>query len=352
VLRATQIWSHALSRRLRITSMEHPLLVAEPTANSKAAREKMVELIFERYAPPALFLAKNSVLSSFAVGRATSLVIDCGAAATVVSAVHDGYALSKAVHRSPLGGAALTDLLLRTLVANGEEVKPRFTFKRAARDGGGFTVTPVATTGVTPSFTLHKRWEVAADIKESCCRLLDVAFREEDAAAAPSAPYELPDGRAIEVGAERFKIPELLFNPSLLASFPAPMDAGSPGAPGSLIAELAAHAGSMKGLSAAMLEVVNRCDVDIRREMFGGVVLTGGGSLFPNLKERAERELAEAAPATVKLKLLASASTPERKYSVWLGGSILASLGSFQQLWMSKAEYEEHGAAFVHKKCP
>ena len=268
-----------------------------------------------------------------------------------MSAVHDGYALSKAVHRSPLGGAALTDLLLRTLGANGVDVRPRYSFKRTAGAGGDFTVTPVTVAGVTPSFALHKRYEIAADIKESCCRLLDGTFREEEAAAAPSAPYELPDGRPIEVGLERYKLPELLFNPSLLGSFPSGMDT-APGGAGALVADLAANAGALKGLPAAVMEVVNRCDVDIRREMFGGVVLTGGGSLFPNLKERLERELVEAAPTTIKLKLLASASTPERKYSVWLGGSILASLGSFQQLWMSKAEYEEHGAAYVHKKCP
>ncbi len=272
-------------------------------------------------------------------------------AGTVVSAVHDGYALSKAVNRSPLGGAALTDLLLRTLGAGGCDVRPRFSFKRTAQPDGSFACAPVATPGVTGSFTLHKRWEVAADIKESCCRLLDVPFREEEAAGAPSAPYELPDGRAIEVGVERYKVPELLFNPSLLGTFPVGMDT-APGAAGSLVADLAAATGALKGLPAAALDVVNRCDVDIRREMFGGVVLTGGGSLFPNLKERLERELVDAAPATLKLKLLASASTPERKYSVWLGGSILASLGSFQQLWMSKAEYEEHGAAYIHKKCP
>ena len=335
--------------------MEHPVLVAEPTHNSRAARERMCQLIFEKYAPPAVFFAKNAVLSSFAVGRPTSLVVDCGASATVVSAVHDGYALSKALHRSPLGGAALTDLLLTSLAAGGVDVRPRFSFKRVAREGGTFSVTPVASPGATPSFTLFKRAEIAADIKESCCRLLDGAFRAEDAAAAPSAPYELPDGTPIEVGAERYKLPELLFNPSLLSTFPAPMESGggaAAGAPGALVADLTASAASLKGLPAAVVDVVNRCDVDIRREMFGGVVLTGGGSLFPNLKERLERELAEAVPAAAKVKLLASASTPERKFSVWLGGSILASLGSFQQLWLSKAEYDEFGAAYVHKKCP
>lgn len=328
-------------------------MIAEPLTMGRQAREKLVELIFEKHAPPALFFAKNSVLSSFAVGRPTSLVIDCGASGTTVSAVHDGYALTKAVHRSPLGGAALTDLLLRTLGTGGVDVRPRYTFKRVATAGGDFSVTPVNTPGVTSSFALHKRWEVAADIKESCCRLLDATFQEQEASAAPSAPYELPDGRAIEVGVERYRLPELLFNPALLGNFPAGMDV-SPTSAGCLVADLgaAAAAGQLKGIPAAVLDVVNRCDIDIRREMFGGVVLTGAGSLFPNLKERLERELQEACPATVKLKLLASASTPERKYSVWLGGSILASLGSFQQMWMSKAEYEEHGAAYVNKKCP
>lgn len=74
-----QIWEYALRNRLRLETCEHPLMVAEPTHNTRAAREKMVELLFEKFSPPALFLAKNSVLSSFAVGRPSSLVIDCGA---------------------------------------------------------------------------------------------------------------------------------------------------------------------------------------------------------------------------------------------------------------------------------
>ena len=42
---------------------------------------------------------------------------------------------------------------------------------------------------------------------------------------------------------------------------------------------------------------------------------------------------------------------PERKYSVWIGGSILASLSTFQQMWISKQEYDEAGPSIVHRKC-
>lgn len=263
-----------------------------------------------------------------------------------MSAVHDGYALQKCLSRSPLGGAALTDLTLRSAEAGGACVRPRYSFKRTHKDGS-YLVTPVAVRGVTPSYALLRTWEIAADMKETCCRLSDASLNEAEAARAPSEPYELPDGNIVEFGVERLKIPELLFNPSLLGSFALPMEL-----PAGSVADLVSSAGALRGLPASAMDVVNRCDVDLRRELLQGVVLTGGGSLFGGLKERLERELQAASPAALRVKVLASAATAERRYGVWLGGSILASLGSFQQLWMSKAEYAEHGASYIGRKCP
>ena len=56
--------------------------------------------------------------------------------------------------------------------------------------------------------------------------------------------------------------------------------------------------------------------------------------------------------SNTRVKVMTSASAIERKFSVWIGGSILASLGTFQQMWMSKSEYEEHGASLIHRKAP
>ena len=107
-----------------------------------------------------------------------------------------------------------------------------------------------------------------------------------------------------------------------------------------------------KGLPALILETINKCDVDVRKDLFGGMILAGGGSLFGSLRERLEAELHDAAPTNVRVKVTASANNAERKFTTWIGGSILASLGSFQQMWMSKQEYEEHGATLIHRKCP
>lgn len=146
----------------------------------------------------------------------------------------------------------------------------------------------------------------------------------------------------MQVGAARFAVPEVLFNPALLASF------GQVGAavPPPVGAE------HHHGLQAIIANCIAGCDPDVRRELYSGVVLTGGTALFSSLRDRLERELTEVAPHLSKVKVVSPANAVERRYSVWIGGSILSSLGTFQQMWMSKAEYREHGAGLIHKKAP
>ncbi len=98
-----------------------------------------------------------------------------------------------------------------------------------------------------------------------------------------------------------------------------------------------------KDLPGLVHEAMKQSDVDVRKELLGNVVLTGAGSLFRGAAERLQWELAERVPAAYKVKVIA-ASPVERRFSAWIGGSILASLGSFQQLWLSKAEFQEMGA--------
>ena len=97
---------------------------------------------------------------------------------------------------------------------------------------------------------------------------------------------------------------------------------------------------------------VTSVDSDIRQNLYSSVVVTGGNTLFSGFVERLQKELNDKTPQMFRVRVTASHSSSERKYSAWIGGSILASLGSFQQMWMSKAEYDEHGKVLVEKKCP
>merc|ERR1712173_314709 len=134
--------------------------------------------------------------------------------------------------------------------------------------------------------------------------------------------YELPDGQVITIGAERFRCPEPLFKPSLIGK-------------------------ESKGIHDLTFSSIQKCDVDIRRDLYTNTVLSGGSTMFPNIDKRLNKEMTALAPAAVKVKIVAP---PERKYSVWIGGSILSSLSTFQEMWITKDEYDESGPGIVHRK--
>ncbi|KAH9312208.1 hypothetical protein KI387_027243, partial [Taxus chinensis] len=333
------IWDHAFRERLRIDPKEHPMLLSEPSSNSANQRERTAEVMFENHNVPALFLAKNAVLTSFASGRATSLVVDCGGGSTTVAAVHDGYVLQKAVVSSPIGGEFLTNCLMKSLESKGIMLRPRYSFKRKEVRSGEFQTIDVDFPDTSESYIRYCQMSIASDIKEAVCRAPDTTFDESAYANIPTTSYELPDGQIIEIGADRFKIPDLLFNPSLIQTIPN-------------VEKLDTSGHSLRGLPQMVIESINKCDVDIRRELFSSILLAGGTASMQQVKERLEKDLMEEAPQAARVKVLASGNTTERRYSVWIGGSILASLGSFQQMWFSKAEYEEHGASYIQRKCP
>ena len=135
--------------------------------------------------------------------------------------------------------------------------------------------------------------------------------------------YELPDGNIVSLHGERFRCPEVLFQPSLVGK-------------------------EAMGIHDTTFQSIMKCDVDIRKDLYQNVVLSGGTTMFPGIGERMTKELSALAPSTVRIKVVAP---PERKYSVWIGGSILASLSTFQQMWISKSEYDEQGPTIVHRKC-
>ncbi|KAK4396235.1 actin [Sesamum angolense] len=134
--------------------------------------------------------------------------------------------------------------------------------------------------------------------------------------------YELPDGQVITIGNERFRCPEVLFQPAMIG-----MEAA--------------------GIHETTYNSIMKCDVDIRKDLYGNVVLSGGSTMFPGIGDRMSKEISALAPSSMKIKVVAP---PERKYSVWIGGSILASLSTFQQMWIAKAEYDESGAAVLPRQ--
>lgn len=336
------LWSHAYKDRLRADPTESALLLAETNTLSKAAREKCVELLFERFKVPAVFLAKNAALSAFAMARQSALVVDAGHRFTTVTAVHDGYVLSKTGAASPIGGKVLTVLMQRALEAKAVNLQPRYSIKRVEVSPGEFKVEHLSHANTPKSFHSFQVEQLVADIKESLCRVHELPFDERIHAQLAMSTYELPDGTEIAVGPDRVRVPEVMFQPHLLSGFPG-FNQESIRRP---------DGNPLQSLPELVLESVNKCDVDVRREMYQNIVLTGGVSQTSGLRDRLEKDLMGEGPAAGRFKVNTPANLMERKFSVWIGGSILASLGSFQQMWMSRKEYEEHGADLINRKSP
>ena len=157
--------------------------------------------------------------------------------------------------------------------------------------------------------------------KKLCYVALD--FEQEVKAVESTKSYELPDGQLLTVGNERFRCPEVLFQPNLM------------------------HV-EAAGLHEMIYNSIGKCgDIGLRRDLYSNIVLSGGTTMFEGIQERMTRELTDLAPVSVRIKVIAP---PERKYSVWIGGSILASLAVFQQNWITKEEYENAGPAIVSRR--
>ncbi|EFN56038.1 hypothetical protein CHLNCDRAFT_145478 [Chlorella variabilis] len=259
-----------------------------------------------------------------------------------VAAVHDGYVLQKSAASTPLGGQLLSQCMAEAVEARGTQIRPRYEFTRKEGHGGKLEVVPLDPPHTTASYRAWCVEAIAADIKDTICRVSDNVFDPQENASIPTVMYELPDGQEIAVGTDRFAIPEVLFNPPLLEGYPRAA---------ARLKEAGVFDG-LQGIQHLANDCISKCDVDIRKDLYAGVVLTGGTAGFAALRDRLEKEVADLAPQMAKVKVVCPANAVERRYSVWIGGSILASLGTFQQMWMSKAEYREYGAGLIHKKAP
>jgi len=289
-----RIWHHAFYQALRVAPEEHPLLLTEAPLNPRANRELMAETMFETFYSPKLYVIIQSVLSLYSSGYTSGLVIDSGDGLTFSVPFFEGAAILPAIRRLELGGRDLTSYLRKLMAEKGY------------------------------SFSSSAGFDLVREIKE---RLGEVAYDFAEQMRKPSShmeeSYTLPDGQEIRLGAERFRCPEALFDPGLLGV-------------------------EADGIHKMAHNSIVKCGVDVRKFLYSNILLAGGSTTFPGFTKRFTKSIEEVLPSTMNVTVNSPA---DRIYSVFIGGSILASLSTFQQMWITRKEYDEVGSSVVSKKC-
>uniref|UniRef100_A0A183BN86 Actin n=1 Tax=Globodera pallida TaxID=36090 RepID=A0A183BN86_GLOPA len=249
------IWHHTFENEMQVDPKKHPVLITEAQLNPKVNRNKMIEVMFEKFNVPAMYVAVPTLLALYGSGRTTGIVLDSGDGVTCATPIYEGYAVSNATQRLDIAGRDLTDFLIRLL----NDQHDGYTFDESSSTDR----------------------QIVCEIKERemlCYVALD--FEQEMATVAASSAltekiYELPGEPVIKLNNERFRCPEALF------------------------------------------------------QLYANIVLSGGSTMYSGIAGRVQKEIIALAPSTMQIKTV---MPPNRKDLVWLGGSILASLFTFQQM--------------------
>lgn len=293
-----QVWHHIFFNELRVSPEEQSVLLTEAPVNSFENRKKTLELMFEIFCAPSVYIGNTAVLSLYASGRTTGCVVESGHTSTHVVPIFEGYALPHTTRKMDWGGRNITQHLASLLSTKGY------------------------------SFATASELETVARIKETSGQTAlswtaELARFDEKGGHKYEKKFALPDGTDMSLGREYLEVAETLFQPDLMGI-------------------------EQVGLHKLVVDVVKRCNLSITNHLFGSVVLAGGSTMFPRFETRLQQELTAVVPDSIPTKVVASA---ERKYAAWIGGSMLSSLSTYRNILISKEEFEEVGANIAHRKC-
>lgn len=289
-----KIWHHTFYNELLVAPEEHPVILAEKPMSPRMNREKKIQMMFETFNVSGFYLGMQAVLALFSIGCTTGVVWDAGEGVSFTVPIYEAYGLPHAIMRSTISGADITKHLQKTLLDR----------------------------GVNPESIKLEDCKV---LKEKICSVMYDFQAEEQKAQQGKIEQQsvnLPNGDPLLYTSEGFRTAEILFQPSLAGV-------------------------QADGVQLQIYTALERCDTDVRKEMYGNIVLAGGTSMFKGLPERVEKEVIAMATPSMTVKVVA---TPERRNAVWIGGSVLGSLEAFPAMMINRAEYKEEGIQIVHRK--
>ena len=296
-----KIWNHIFYNELLAETKSHPVIVSESPFAPYQDKVEMARILFEDLNVEHLYITNTSTLALYANGRTTGIVVDVGYERTTCVPIYEGFVLNHAILKIELGGKNLTEYLCELINNNLIEDQ---------------------------KYKNPNQKSMINEVKEKICVVAedyDSEYKKLQDNKNLMEVYKFPEGSGKEIyySSEKFQCPELLFQPNL-------------------------HGQDSHGIHEVCYKSINKCEADITRDLYLNTILCGGSTLFMKIKNRFHKELQSLAPTGKNVNVIAP---PERKYSAWLGGSILASLDNFRQtMFVSKKDYLDMGAEVIYNK--
>jgi len=291
--------------KLGVNPHDFKSLLIQPMLAPQQQSTKIAELCFEKFGLSALFLAQDALCALYASGGNTGLSISSGHGITSVVPIYEGYVLPHAAETLDFAGCDVTAYLKDTLNLH------------------GLFRSPLSENKFADSLK-QKAAYIAYDYK-----------LERQHTAMERFVYSLPDGSEIEVGPQRFECTEALFSRNVKRR-------GGGGRGNS-------NGGGVSVIADVVTTALSRSDENIRRVLFENIVCSGGNTMTKGFDDRLKKEIDLSAPEQSGWKTRVFGLV-DRKLSCWIGGSIMASLSHMDQLWIGKAQFEEHGPGIMARR--
>lgn len=376
---AIEQYQYYFDQQLKVVGPEQPILITEPIWTETSYRQQLVETFFENFEFSGIYLAKSPTCVSFQQGRSNCLVVDLGHDSVLVTPVIDGICLLKSSMKTNYGGKFLSNEIQDYLIDTKKVVmEPSFKIKSKIPTTypdppkyelkNNNTIPTSSSSSLSQSFLEFQNEKIYHNFKE----ILEVPEKNSSSGTTTTTTttnkdssrlFELPTGQSIVI--DRFKIAESIFDPTIYKftnsklSFPPnngeisitqaneyrPLkrvrknddDEEEDSNQSTPKPEV-----NIRGISQLISHTLSNIDIDLRASLANNIIVTGGVSLISQLTERLYLELSNNNPG-LKIRLHAVGNSTERINQAWIGGSVLASLGTFHQMWVTKEEYNEVG---------
>lgn len=305
-------------------------MLTEPPNNPISNRIRTAQLFFENYQVPKLFFHTSAVLSLYARGLTTGVVLDVGDGVTHASAICEGFSITNATKRIDLGGRDITDHLTQLLQRSG------YSFRTTAEQQIVRKIKEMHCNVEVHEKKYENEFAGFSAFKNSKDKLtglggtqrkLDTETRagiEMENTQNPN-DYTLPDGEKITLSQhDKSKAPEILFRPSLIGlEYP--------------------------GIHELVHNCIKSCDIDLRAELSSNIVVAGSTTMMKSFCARLHKQIKQMFPKNnSKVTLLAPAN---RHISCWAGGSTICELNSFDKMWISKKQFEQEDGRILAINC-